>query len=303
MADHNKHFDMMASESMPSYSNTEDDDPDPWERIYESGVNSPGTMLPDSWKDPPVGYVPATWPTGPRDLPSGHYTCPIEGCKNPVGPSESDQGYIRTTLGPHILSHAGDTKKHIFVDDLRLAVRRRVVALRRDMECPAEDVINMFYYRGDAISSVQAKVDDMITDLAELRNWEQSSRHIRGRAELIDSMKQRAADERSAILQDSRLQRLAELADYEGVLYRSWHGFRLNWSRPRRFPETHRSEEVRGRLVVPGDFRRPSSPQEMETDFDQSVPRKKARKSLPELDGSNGDSPLADGDDPMEGSY
>lgn len=294
MADNTDHFDI----SMPSYPNSEDDDPDIFEALYNFGINSPGSGLPESWKDPPVGYVSGTKPTGPRELPSGHYSCPIEGCSNPVGPSEWDLGYTRTDLGPHILSHAGEGDKYYFVEYLRLTVRRRVVAMREDMGCSAEDVINMFYYRGDAIQGLQAKVDDIIMDLAELRGWEQSSRRLGARDEFIDLMIQRAADERSAILQDPRLAKLA------GIVPESPHHFRLSWFEdPRETPlETRRNEEVRDPVVVPYDFESSYSPQEIETNFDQSVPRKKARKSQPELDGSDGDSALAGDDDPMGGS-
>ncbi|KAI3400591.1 hypothetical protein diail_2794 [Diaporthe ilicicola] len=161
---------------LPKDDPSSDSDPDIMEHILDSsfGELPPGSSPSKFWKDPPVGYVPAGLPTGPRDLRFGRWVCPFEGCDRPVGPTEDGEGYDRTSLAAHVIVHGGE--KGLY--ELRRTVRKRVFALRYHLGRATDDIECMWYYKGGALDDLQAKTDDMIMDLNEIRNWEQSSRSV-----------------------------------------------------------------------------------------------------------------------------
>lgn len=145
------------------------------EPIVEMDTDSPGSRPEDRWAEPPVGHVPASWPTGPQYLAPGRYMCPQKGCEDRVGPEDSDDGYTRETLGPHIItSHGGDDG----LDDLRSAVRTRSNHLRRAQgRRERRDVTPVFFSRLSNSRGIQGAVDDLVKDLEEIRDWERQGKH------------------------------------------------------------------------------------------------------------------------------
>lgn len=144
------------------------------EPIVEMDTGSPSSRPEDRWAEPPVGYVPASWPTGPHDLGPGRYICPHKGCEDRVGPEDSDEGYTRETLGPHIInSHGGDDG----LDDMRSAVRTRSNNLRRAQgRRGRRNVTPVFFSRFSNSGGIQGAVDDMVKDLEEIRDWERQGK-------------------------------------------------------------------------------------------------------------------------------
>ena len=59
--------------------------PEAFHHIRDPGQNSPGTHPPEHWAYPPVSFIPATSPSGPRELAPDRYNCPVRGCPNPHG--------------------------------------------------------------------------------------------------------------------------------------------------------------------------------------------------------------------------
>lgn len=165
-----------------SSSDPEDGELDPIiNPLIEAANNPPPFRDPESWKDVPASYVPRHWPTGPRKLGPGRYICPFEGCKHPVGPTESGEGYSRTTLGPHIRTHDNYSWGGRF--GLRSTMRTRVMALRnpqrRDLYGPAGVVIDLSRNDSDPLrilgDPVQEETDALIPYLEEIKNFEQSN--------------------------------------------------------------------------------------------------------------------------------
>ncbi|KAG6366526.1 hypothetical protein INS49_000703 [Diaporthe citri] len=293
---------IMAGETMESYhsgytSETEDGRAD---YILEAGMRSPGSRFHDFWADRPVGYVPAYWPTGPRKLPSGHYTCPHEGCEHPVGQTESGDGYSRTTLGPHIVSHG--------LYDVREAVRDRVRAMRHVQGRNMDDVVNPYEYYSHIPGHLQRVTDELILDLEELKNWEQSDRFVRPFVAL--PMTNGNSFHRSPRDEKHDPHEAAEEADDESVPHQNPNRFRNNRFRQARGASSgmRREEEDRSPSFAEyfkpfvEQFPDPPSPQEMEADTDSSFgpPRKRARKLRRQPDGSFHDYVPKGGEDPME---
>lgn len=277
--------------------------------IYEAGIRSPGSRIHDYWADRPVGYVPSGWPTGPRMLPPGHYTCPHEGCEHPVGPTESGKGYNRLTLGPHILSHG--------IDKVTLAVHDRVTAMRCNLGLETGEAYPSPYYRHSPGYLLQV-TDELIVDLEELKDWEQGDRFVRPwLARPLaddDSSRDGLRDELRDFLRgykhDPFQAEAADEADDESVPHQNSKGFRDNRFRQARDELTRmrRDEERRppwlDEYFTPSteQFQNPHSSQEMAADSDGSngPPRKKARKSRPQLDDSFDDFVATGGEEPME---
>jgi hypothetical protein len=146
--------------------------PDTMDRIVQMGRNSPGSRPGRLYAGPPVGYIPADQPGGPRDLPPDRYNCPVAGCRLPSGPTR--EGYNRRTLGSHIrLSHGGPDR----MGEVRQGVRERVMALRferaRQGVGPAA---RAFPEAGDPVAGLQRQTDGLVRDMDEIRGWEHSRR-------------------------------------------------------------------------------------------------------------------------------
>ncbi|ROW05321.1 hypothetical protein VSDG_00098 [Cytospora chrysosperma] len=142
------------------------------DRIVQMGRNSPGSRPDRLYAGPPVGYIPADQPGGPRDLPPDRYNCPVSGCRLPSGSARG--GYNRRSLGSHIrLSHGGPDR----MGEVRQRVRERVVALRleraRQGVGPAARVCPE---AGDPVTGLQRQTDGLVRDMDEIRGWEHSRR-------------------------------------------------------------------------------------------------------------------------------
>lgn len=122
-------------------------------------------------------YVPAHWPTGPRELRPGRFVCPFEGCKNPVGITVAGQGYMRTALIDHIPTHGGLDGVH----SLRRGLRLRVKFLRLALRQPDDDHDYHFLLnrnrRGENLTLHQ-HAEAIICDLEQIGAWESSCRHL-----------------------------------------------------------------------------------------------------------------------------
>lgn len=150
----------------------------PADSIAEPSSSSPSRRASPPWAEVPVSYVPNNWPTGPRELPEGHYICPFEGCKTPVGPTELGQGYSRATLGAHLFSHGGFDGLH----SLRRDIRWRVVFLRQALRHEKDDEESESYHSSDESDEddlLQRQTSAIVLDLEEIRAWELSYRHMR----------------------------------------------------------------------------------------------------------------------------
>lgn len=146
--------------------------PETMDRIVQMGRNSPGSRPERLYAGPPVGYIPADQPGGPRDLPSDRYNCPAADCRLPSGPTRD--GYDRRSLGSHIrLSHGGPDR----MGEVRQRVRERVMALRferaRQGVGPAARVCPE---AGDPVAGLQRQTDDLVRDMDEIKGWEHSRR-------------------------------------------------------------------------------------------------------------------------------
>lgn len=269
--------------------------------FVELGRNSGESRHRDHWVDPPVSYVPSSWPTGPRNLPPNHYVCPYKGCKHPVGPKDSDEGYNRETLGLHIQSHSVEGSS-----DLRSTVHARLEAVR-DALHPNPDEMSQdddeFADYGSPKGS-QRETDDLIQDLEKLKYWEWYTRSAEGFRNMLmgnsNDRKRRAELRREkkmrAFFED------AEDADDESVPHQNSNRFRNNRFRRQQNPfyDNIKQEEEEGGSSLYFNFIATMhsaqekamamySTQENAMDSDSSLgpPRKKARKSRPQLDVSS----------------
>lgn len=266
---------------------SEEDDP-----IVELGRNSPGSRLDDPWADPPVSYVPASWPTGPRELPPGRYTCPYKGCKHPVGPKESDEGYSRTTLRAHVARHSDYDSAYPSIYGLRRTVRERVRALRCALRRHPGDEADFVEYDRHEPDTLQRETDELILDLEEIRDWEESSRRGPYPVRVMTN------DDRMRYTffqpQKNKCELLeaaaAEEADDESSPHQNSNRFRNNrFRRPRDpFSGARRDEEEEGRHRSFVEMLESSSyfkDLAMDSDGSHGPPKKKARMSPPQLYG------------------
>ncbi|KAL2278629.1 hypothetical protein FJTKL_14347 [Diaporthe vaccinii] len=301
--------DIMAGETVESYYNDDSDGiPD---YILEAGMRSPSARIHDDWADRPVGYVPATWPTGPRMLASGHYTCPHEGCEYPVGSTKWGNGYSRTTLAPHILSHG--------IDRVRLAVRDRVMLMRYHQGRSRVELTSPYDYCKYVPGDLQRATDDMILDLEELKNWEQGDRFVRPWPWLArpgtdddESSRDMLRCELRKFLRDDKHDPFdaAVEADDESVPHQNSKGFRDNRFRQARDASSKMRREEMGSSPLCANyfkpiieqFQTPSSTQDMDADTDSShgPPRKKARKLRRQPEDPSDDYVPRGGEDRME---
>ncbi|KAK7738945.1 hypothetical protein SLS63_002282 [Diaporthe eres] len=308
---------MAAETAEPSYECDSDGIP---VYISELGMRSPSARIHDDWADRPVGYVPATWPTGPRMLASDHYTCPHEGCEYPVGPTKWGHGYSRTTLGPHIVSHG--------VSDVREAVRDRVMSMRHRLGRSRADITSSPYdYSRFVPGDLQRATDDLIVDLEELKDWEQGDRFVRpwhcmagpvDDDDYDDSSRDMLRDELRKFLREDEHGPFdaADEADDESVPHQNSRGFRDNRFRQERDASSRMRREEEGRLPsfagyfdfepLIKQYQIPSSHQEMDADADADAdssfgpPRKKARKFRQQREDPPDDYVPRGGEDRME---
>lgn len=278
--------------------------------FVELGRNSGERRHRDFWVDPPVSYVPSPWPTGPRNLPPNHYVCPYKGCKHPVGPKDSDDGYNRETLGLHIQSHPRE--EGIF--HLKSTVRARLEAVREALHPNPDEITSdedelgydgeLDDYSDDPKGS-QRDTDQLILYLEKLKYWECYTRSAEGfqnMAAMRSNDRKRRADLRRekkerALFED------AEDADDESVPHQSSNRFRNNRFRRRQNPfydninqlEEDVSASYLNFIATMQSTQEKAmamySTQEKAMDSDSSFgpPRKKARKSRPQLDVSYDD--------------
>lgn len=291
--------DNLAGEATDSYY---DDYPDPYNSFdefgpfVELGRNSTVSRHRDHWVDPPVSYVPGCWPTGPRELPPDHYVCPYEGCEHPVGPNDSDEGYNRETLGLHIQSHAVQPDPDpFFMRDLRRTVHGRLRAVRRALHCNPRDISpddKIIHYSGDPKGS-QSETDELIQDLQELKNWERSTRMLGPypvrQMGYYDRMRFTSPRLEKGRHETTEAAEAADDADDESVPRQYWNRLRNIRRQVNPFYGIPREEEVEGPSTSYFDIiARMYSTQEEAVDSDSSFgpPRKKARKSRTQMDGS-----------------
>lgn len=146
--------------------------PESTDRIVLMGKNSPGSRPQGLYAGPPVGYIPADQPGGPRDFPPDRYNCPVTDCRLPSGAAR--EGYNRKSLGFHIrLSHGGPDR----IGEVRQRVRERVMALR--FERGHQDfgpAVRLRAEAGDPVAGLQRQVDDLVRDMDEIRGWKHSHR-------------------------------------------------------------------------------------------------------------------------------
>lgn len=274
--------------------------------FVELGRNSGESRHRDHWVNPPVSYVPSSWPTGPRNLPPNHYVCPYKGCEHPLGPKDSDEGYNRETLGLHIQSHP--VKNSVFGPlHLKWTVRARLEAMRRALHPNPDDITEdddeLGYDSHDPKGS-QRETDQLIQDLEEIRYWEWyirsgwafQNRPMRNNGRMRHTYIQREQKGRAVV--DA-----AEDADDESVPHQNSNRFRNNRFRRQRNPfydNIKQLEEDSSALYLNFIATMQStqekamamySTQEKATDSDSSFgpPRKKARKSRSQLDVSYDD--------------
>lgn len=144
----------------------------------EPGSSSPNRHPTPPWAEVPVSYVPANRPTGPRELPDGHYVCPDMYCKFPVGLTASGQGYNRDTLMIHMLSH-GEFRG---VRELWGIVRYRVRQLRHALGRTESNEDDEFHHSSEELDEdgyLRLLTVAFIRDLDEIKAWELSCRHMR----------------------------------------------------------------------------------------------------------------------------
>lgn len=154
------------------------------DRIVQMGMNSPGSRPEGCYTGPPVGYIPADQPGGPRDLPPDRYSCPFTGCHGPFGPGS--EGYSRRSLGFHIrLPHGGADKMW----EVRLQVREHVMALRLDHERHLGPTSRICAEADDPMADFQRQMDTLISDLDKIREWEYVRRFIIPKQEPWDSVR------------------------------------------------------------------------------------------------------------------
>lgn len=286
--------------------------------FVELGRNSGESRHRDHWVDPPVSYVPSSWPTGPRNLPPDHYVCPYKGCKHPVGPNDSDEGYNRETLGLHIQSHSGEGSSF---GSLRRTVQMRFEAAR-DALHPNPDEISQdddelarygslkgsqletdemsqdddeFDDYGSPKGS-QRETDDLIQELEKLKYWEcytHSAEGSRNMAMLRSSDRKRRAELRRE-RKERALWDAAEDADDESAPHQNSNRFRNNRFRRQKnlfYDNIEQYLEESGSASYDNFIATMQSTQEKAMDSDSSFgpPRKKARKSQSQLDVSYDD--------------
>lgn len=147
--------------------------PDTVRRIIQMGRNSPGSRSERRYTAPPVSYIPADQPNGPRQLPPDRYSCPLTGCHCPLGAEK--EGYDRKGLGYHILlSHGGSDN----MLEVRQQVRDRVMALRSECGRGVGATGSPFWRSHRSTFDLQLQMDGLVRDLDEIREWEHTRRFI-----------------------------------------------------------------------------------------------------------------------------
>ncbi|KUI68546.1 hypothetical protein VM1G_04412 [Cytospora mali] len=143
--------------------------PETMDRIVQMGRNSPGSKPEALSSGPPVSYIPADHPGGPRDLPSGWYRCPVIDCQLPFGPA--NEGYDRGGLARHIdLSHRGPDEMW----DARDQIRQRVMDLRFEQGRGLSRTLNS----GSVAHGFYQEIDELVSFLDEIRELEDSRRFV-----------------------------------------------------------------------------------------------------------------------------
>ncbi|KUI56894.1 hypothetical protein VP1G_04223 [Cytospora mali] len=143
--------------------------PETMDRIVQMGRNSPGSKPELLSTGPPVSYIPADHPGGPRDLPSGRYRCPVIECYLPFGPA--NEGYDRGSLAHHIdWSHRGPDEMW----DAREQIRARLMDLRFEQGRGLSRTLN----GGRVAHGFYQEIDELIGFLDEIRELEDSRRFV-----------------------------------------------------------------------------------------------------------------------------
>lgn len=159
------------SDAANSIEDVESISPQSSEHFRKLGRNSPGTAPRDPKNFPPVSFIPATSPLGPRNLAPAHYNCPVPGCSDRFGQLGRAKGYFWVTLGPHIFVAHGEGPA---VDAARLMVRRRVMALRCSLAQPMGTAPEPCDWTDR--SQLHRASWELACDLEELKLWERSWR-------------------------------------------------------------------------------------------------------------------------------
>lgn len=137
---------------------------DSWDSIRLMGRNSPGSRPEPLYAGSPVGYIPADQPGGPRDLPSGRYSCPAVDCHFSFGLDE--EGYDRRSLVTHI---GTNHRRPGELREMEQQVRDRAMALRFERD---------FAPTTEAYARAEGLLGDLIRDLDEIKEWEHARRFI-----------------------------------------------------------------------------------------------------------------------------
>lgn len=267
------------------------------DHIVELGKSSPGSKLPEPWAEPGVSYIPATCPSGPRNLPPGHYACPSKDCPHRLGKSWSGSGYTRETLRDHILNHGGRNG----MSELRWTVRQRVMAMRRTQRRKTNDGKIWIDATGDLDEDLQRETDDLVLDLEEIRNWEQAIRVAARRsadATFADQVPVHGSPHFTSPERNIEV-RNPELACREYAFPRDSFRFQDHQRTRQTSAGVHPNDQVRTPVELKG-LKGFYSSETTVTDSDHSPPRKKARKVRPERGYEDWISTLGEDDDHMD---
>lgn len=217
--------------------------PETFHHFLNLGRNSPdGSPTIDmNWKDPSVSYIPANHPSGPRDLPPGHYRCPFPKCHEPFGLDAQTEGYDEEGLRQHLLKGLD-----FHVDAVLCSVRLRVQALRRSQGKDEGPAPKPFHGRSPA--RAQRVMEELMSDLEELRAWERSRRVVVSRRGETISVRPATADDELSVAQRKDKDKQSKGTDSSNYCLRANRFLRLRdkrFTRPKKASVVHVKEVVR----------------------------------------------------------
>lgn len=126
---------------------------------------------PEIWEQPPVSFVPASHPSGPRYLPPGRYGCPVAHCLHPFGHVGNEKGYWWLGLALHIYFQHGFGRG---LDNVLQQVRERVWYLRASLgKDPEIDTFRRVHaWKFNPEQDLEDGAAELEMDMEEIREWE-----------------------------------------------------------------------------------------------------------------------------------